>query len=243
MQSFNPLVLFQALILGHVCLLSNAFVGPNYGFRPQKTQVFAPMEKSRFGNQWTVMQNSQTTLVQGTAIPRIGEEDLNSLSQKGYVVIRDFIPNNLVHSLQNDVQDLRQKGKFRVARIGQDSTNTLNTEIRVAETCFIGPDKLGDCSSDSRSKLYTILDTLRSDLSGNSVLDKREPSGELVTAAPALDVKLSETLYAYYPEGGFYRRHRDAITGSASVLRKYSLLLYLNENWSPEDGGKLRLHM
>eukprot|EP00565_Helicotheca_tamesis_P006383 CAMPEP_0185730718 /NCGR_PEP_ID=MMETSP1171-20130828/10775_1 /TAXON_ID=374046 /ORGANISM="Helicotheca tamensis, Strain CCMP826" /LENGTH=156 /DNA_ID=CAMNT_0028399831 /DNA_START=477 /DNA_END=947 /DNA_ORIENTATION=+ len=59
----------------------------------------------------------------------------------------------------------------------------------------------------------------------------------------ALDEKLSELLYAYYPLGGFYKRHVDAVQGSASVLRCFSLLLYLNEEWGEEDGGQLRIHL
>jgi Rps23 Pro-64 3,4-dihydroxylase Tpa1-like proline 4-hydroxylase len=60
-----------------------------------------------------------------------------------------------------------------------------------------------------------------------------------------LDPNLTELLYAYYPLGGYYRRHRDAIPNSASVLRKYSLLLYLNdETYDPVvDGGQLRMHL
>jgi SM-20-related protein len=58
-----------------------------------------------------------------------------------------------------------------------------------------------------------------------------------------LDSSLTELLYAYYPRGGFYRRHRDAIPGSASVLRTYSLLLYLNKDWTSKDGGELLLHL
>jgi len=50
-------------------------------------------------------------------------------------------------------------------------------------------------------------------------------------------------MYAYYPQGGFYRRHRDAEPGSVSNWRKYSLLLYLNEkDWMQQDGGQLRIH-
>jgi Rps23 Pro-64 3,4-dihydroxylase Tpa1-like proline 4-hydroxylase len=98
--------------------------------------------------------------------------------------------------------------------------------------------------NQSRDKLYAILDTLRADLSGNDMFDIMDnKSGELVRAAPALDKSLSELLYAYYPKGGFYRRHTDAVQNSASVLRSYSLLLYLNNEWEESDGGHLRVHL
>eukprot|EP00591_Stephanopyxis_turris_P004775 CAMPEP_0195508106 /NCGR_PEP_ID=MMETSP0794_2-20130614/1408_1 /TAXON_ID=515487 /ORGANISM="Stephanopyxis turris, Strain CCMP 815" /LENGTH=289 /DNA_ID=CAMNT_0040634981 /DNA_START=230 /DNA_END=1099 /DNA_ORIENTATION=+ len=186
---------------------------------------------------------ASSVLSQRNAGSVISDAQLDELSSQDYVVIRDFIPNDLVAALRNDVSRLRNNGKFKVARIGQDYTNNLNEDIRVAETCFIGPSKLQDCKDDGRSRLYQILEDLRADLSGNSKFDVvAEDTGELKLAAPALDSKLSEQLYAYYPEGGFYRRHCDAIVGSASVLRAYSLLLYLNEDWNTDDGGELRLH-
>ncbi len=148
----------------------------------------------------------------------------------------------------------------------KDSTNTLNTNIRVAETCFIGENKLSDATNAARDdELYTILDTVRTDLSGNPMLDvMNDADGELIRASPALDKSLTELLYAYYPRGGYYRRHVDAVQNSASVLRCYSLLLYLNVNsnvsgnvsgndsdndndklkWDSEtNGGCLRIHL
>jgi SM-20-related protein len=159
-----------------------------------------------------------------TVMPRIQDADLAELESKGFVVIPDFLPADLQAALRQDVVNLRSDQKFNIAKIGQDSTNALNEDIRVAETCFIGPTKLKDVPSDARKQLYQVLDQVRSDLPG------------------PLDPNLTELLYAYYPKGGFYRRHRDAIPGSASVLRSYSLLLYLNENWTPKDGGQLLLH-
>mmetsp|Transcript_14620 Transcript_14620/g.19090 ORF Transcript_14620/g.19090 Transcript_14620/m.19090 type:complete len:323 (-) Transcript_14620:273-1241(-) len=169
--------------------------------------------------------------------------DIEKLATQDYTVIPNFISEDLVDELAKDVTNLRSKNKFKVARIGQDSTNALNQEIRVAETCFLGEGKLGDVPSPARNRLYEALNSARTSLSGNTMLDIQNwQTGEVERGAPALDRELTEMLYAYYPSGGFYRRHRDAIPGSASVLRCYSLLLYLNKNWSKEDKGELRMH-
>ena len=157
-------------------------------------------------------------------MPRIQDADLATLQSQGYVVIPDFLPASLQEALRQDVSNLRDTHHFKIAKIGQDSTNALNEDIRVAETCFLGPSKLQDVPSPARNELYKVLDQVRSVLPG------------------PLDPNLTELLYAYYPKGGFYRRHRDAIPGSASVLRSYSLLLYLNKDWKPKDGGQLLLH-
>jgi len=167
-------------------------------------------------------------------IPRLDPSDLETLRDQGYVIVEDFLPSeSWMEALREDVLQLRQKNKFKIAKIGQDSTNALNEEIRVAETCFLGRDKpeLRDVPNPVRERLYDVLDTLRLDL------QEGEHNANL-------DPNLSEFLYAYYPTGGFYRRHRDAVKGSASWLREYSLLLYLNdESYDPDiDGGRLRVH-
>ena len=180
--------------------------------------------------------------IQSTEIPQITQQDIDSLSKKGYVIIPNFLPRELVDELRDDILQLRSGAAFKEAKIGQDSTNSLNKSIRIAETCFIGRNRpeltriTGDDSVRDRSSgLYDILDNLCDNLVD---LCWKESEAKL-------DKSLTELLYAYYPTGGFYRRHRDAIPNSASVLRKYSLLLYLNrDGWSPEiDAGQLRIHL
>jgi SM-20-related protein len=174
--------------------------------------------------------------------PQITQEQIGNLSNKGYVIIPNFLPQNLVDELRDDILELRSGNAFREAKIGQDSTNNLNKSIRIAETCFIGRNRpeltriTGDDSiRDRRSGLYDILDGLC-----DSLVDLCWKESQA-----KLDKSLTELLYAYYPSGGFYRRHRDAIPNSASVLRKYSLLLYLNrDSWNPDtDAGQLRIHL
>jgi SM-20-related protein len=180
-----------------------------------------------------------------TAMPRLTEEHLKELDTKKFVIIPDFLSSTPLDDLRSDVLELRNThNKFKVAKIGQDATNELNTNIRVAETCFIGPTKteqeLPTSSSTknptARSDLYKILDQVRVDLCRSS------------TRSRTLDAGLTELLYAYYPKGGYYRRHVDAVSKSASVLRSISLLLYLNPaDWNSmqqnDDGGQLRIHL
>jgi SM-20-related protein len=49
-----------------------------------------------------------------------------------------------------------------------------------------------------------------------------------------------ESHYAYYPPGGFYRKHLDAFKGEGNRL--LSVVLYLNDEWLPDDGGELVLY-
>lgn len=161
------------------------------------------------------------------------------------MIIPNFLPRSLVDELRRDIAALRAAGAFKRANIGQDRTNALNTDVRVAETCFLGRDRPeltalasaggADSARDRPDGLYDALDGLGAAL------------GDLARAdlGTRLDASLAELLYAYYPQGGFYRRHRDAVPNSASTLRVYSLLLYLNpDGWDPQaDAGQLRLHL
>ena len=45
--------------------------------------------------------------------------------------------------------------------------------------------------------------------------------------------------FAVYPEGGFYKAHLDRHRGS--LERVVTVILYLNADWQPGDGGELKI--
>ena len=45
--------------------------------------------------------------------------------------------------------------------------------------------------------------------------------------------------YALYEKGSFYTKHRDQFRNNDS--RQYSMIMYLNADWKPGDGGELRI--
>jgi SM-20-related protein len=49
-----------------------------------------------------------------------------------------------------------------------------------------------------------------------------------------------EAHLALYPPGAFYKAHFDSFRGAAN--RMVSLVIYLNRDWRPGDGGELLLH-
>ena len=168
--------------------------------------------------------------------------DLQHLADHGFVVVEDFLSESLRDDLREDVVNLRSLDLFKIAKIGHDGLvqdeNVPFRDIRFSETCFIGKAKEPGPTSKARQQLYNVLDELKVELNTNDVVKH----GHLTKNVPSLDSDLEELMYAYYPRGGYYRRHRDAEPESVSNWRRYSLLLYLNENWKPEDGGQLRIH-
>jgi hypothetical protein len=169
--------------------------------------------------------------------------DLQQLADTGYVVIENFLPESLANELNLDVLELRALGKFKLAKNGQDGMvqdeNTPFRNINYSETCFIGRTNEPEPKSKARTMLYDLLDNLRGEL--NTSTDVKE--GTFSETVPLLDKDMEELMYAQYPQGGYYRRHRDVEPESASNWRKYSLLLYLNRNWTQRDGGQLRIHL
>ena len=83
--------------------------------------------------------SSSSSLFAGlsAALPRIHDSAFQELATKKFAVIPNFLPAEHCELLKEDIKKLRQQSKFKVARLGQDSTNQLNEE-----TCFLGVDKL-----------------------------------------------------------------------------------------------------
>eukprot|EP00622_Pseudochattonella_farcimen_P003471 FR738657.1.p1 GENE.FR738657.1~~FR738657.1.p1 ORF type:complete len:152 (+),score=2.52 FR738657.1:192-647(+) len=58
-----------------------------------------------------------------------------------------------------------------------------------------------------------------------------------------LDAPLTELKYAYYPNGGHYRRHVDALNAGIVTAREWSFICYLNNGWRESDGGHPRVYL
>lgn len=150
-----------------------------------------------------------------------------NLGKHGYAILDNFIQDaSTLQELSSDVDTLREEGRFRCARVGLDTE--LNSNIRIAENCFLHNGRQDAYPNTARQATLERLVQLRNELS--------RLSGE------SLDPELDDLLYVYYPNGGFYARHVDATAGTPTVLRKFSILLYLNtSDWTDNMGGQLRL--
>lgn len=178
------------------------------------------------------------------AVGDISPSHLQQLADNGHVVVENFISKELQDDLRKDVFELRSLQKFKIARIGHDGMvqdeNTPFRDVRWSETCFIGKNGAEEehphCKA--RTELHSILEGLKTELDTNALVT----NGHVTKNVPTLDSDMEELMYAYYPKGGYYRRHKDADPDTVSTVRKYSFLLYLNQDWASQDGGALRIH-
>lgn len=150
-----------------------------------------------------------------------------ALRTTGFAVVPEFLSPSAVLAVKSDISALRGGGRFASAGVGDASTNRLDASVRQCEQCFLYPQLKHGGGGDQagRSVLYDSLGALAAELQRDG--------------GPALDALLTEGLYARYPGGGYYRRHVDSVAGTASEIRQWSYLLYLNEQWQPGDGGEV----
>lgn len=145
---------------------------------------------------------------------------IEALANQGWVVVPDFL--NTEQSLQLREQALSRysAGEFKQASIGQGNTKTIQTEIRRDAVLW-----LDDHENGIAGEFLAWLAGLRTELNQELFLSLVE----------------AELHFALYPEGGFYRKHIDNFRGSSARL--VTVILYLNPDWQPEQGGQLRLYL
>ena len=147
----------------------------------------------------------------------IYEKIATAIADQGYIVLPSALPDELVTSLFVHFQSL-DRDEFRNAGIGRECDHQLNPFVRNDEICWI------DGSHDTTRAYLAWIENLRLALNRRLFLGLFDYECE----------------YAYYPEGAFYKKHKDAFHGNTN--RILSLVLYLNPNWMPGDGGELQLY-
>jgi SM-20-related protein len=140
------------------------------------------------------------------------------LSIDGLSVRDRFLAPSQVRALVDCANLRRERGDFHAARIGSERSLQRREEIRGDSTCWIVPPLL-----PAERTLLEELERLRLELNAQAWLGLFE----------------LELHYARYPPGAGYARHVDQPLGREQ--RQVSLVLYLNEGWTPAAGGELRM--
>lgn len=143
-----------------------------------------------------------------------------SLEDHGWASSDSIVPPSLTQSLYSHAHQLWQQGFFRPASVGRLGGLVHDPDIRGDAICW-----LEETSPDTPiAKFRTWAEQLRTDLNRGFFLGLRS----------------AEFHFARYEPGRGYARHVDQHVGSEA--RKISLVLYLNEEWEPDDGGELCLY-
>lgn len=152
------------------------------------------------------------------------EEVLDRISaeiyQNSYVIIDDFVDEEFRKALLQEQTELLEKGMFRHAAVGKGGQMQVRTEIRSDEVLWMDQDHLSPLQAAYWEKIGQI----------RQVLNQR----------CFLGLRSFEGHFARYPIGSFYKKHLDQF--HAVPHRVVTVILYLNDSWSAEDEGALRMY-
>jgi SM-20-related protein len=141
--------------------------------------------------------------------------------QKSYVIVDNFVDGEFQSALLAEQMKLVTQGKFRHAAVGKGGQKQVRTEIRGDEVHWMDADDL----SPLQAAYWEKLEEIRKVLNQRCFLGLRSFEGH----------------FARYPIGSFYKRHLDQF--QAGPHRVVTVILYLNEAWSQEDEGVLRMYI
>jgi SM-20-related protein len=149
------------------------------------------------------------------------ENILNDLEQRGWSVQEHFFTNELTQQLKETLVHLHQQGNFKQAGIGRKNNTHIEQSIRSDEISWFEETNL----NESQQKFINISKTLQESINQKFYLGLFE----------------LEIHFALYAPDAFYKRHLDQHKNQDA--RVITLIVYLNENWSKEDGGELQLYL
>ncbi|HTE24040.1 2OG-Fe(II) oxygenase [Flavitalea sp.] len=91
-----------------------------------------------------------------------------------------------------------------------------------------------------RSDIIYWLDRNHDNIHENSFFDLMDAFIIYLNETCYTGITSYEFHYTLYEKGSFYKKHIDQFQGNDS--RKYSMIMYLNDEWESADGGELRIH-
>ncbi len=153
------------------------------------------------------------------AAPLLSASDLDTLAEVGWVAGDGFVNDDTLHAALDELEHLRHDGELRRAGISRGDEHRLDSAQRRDSIAWVDP----STSTPALNRLHERFTGLQHELNRGLFASLRR----------------FELQSAWYPPGGFYRRHYDAFAGSTNRL--LTAIVYLNPAWSPADGGELRV--
>lgn len=141
----------------------------------------------------------------------------DALSEEGYIVIPRALDVSVLNGLQQRVTSLSPE-QWLSAGVGRNTDFQKNKKIRSDNIFWISKD------DPQESAFLQNMELLRQGLNQRLYMGLFDFEGHFAT----------------YPEGAYYQKHVDALRGRSN--RMLTVILYLNKDWSIEDGGQLLMY-
>lgn len=148
------------------------------------------------------------------------DELAQGLCESGWLIFdtTPWLGPELLRALQQEITVLDQNDALKIAGVGRGSAPVQDRSVRRDKIAWL------QGSTPTQAVLFEFLEGLRVGLNQRLFLG----------------LKRFEAHYATYHCGDFYKPHVDSFQGRAS--RIVSLVLYLNDDWQPSDGGALQIY-
>lgn len=144
---------------------------------------------------------------------------MDAFEQRGWASMLAYVGDADSARLRQECEQAYEKGEFKQAGVGRGENRQVRGEIRSDHVLWL---QNGEFAAEQ--DLYLAkLELLRLALNQRFFLGLFDFEGH----------------FAIYPEGGFYKTHLDRHAGTSD--RIVTVILYLNPDWQPGDGGELKL--
>ena len=148
---------------------------------------------------------------------QLDEAQLDAFARSGLLIIDNFLDDRLIAEALAEAKHWQAQEAFKEAGIGKLDKHHIQENYRSDRIKWINPD---DCLPATKAYL-NILEALMQQISREFFLSLKD----------------YECMYAIYPKGSFYKKHKDQFEQQAH--RIISVVLYMNENWNEDFGGQL----
>jgi SM-20-related protein len=148
------------------------------------------------------------------------EAAIDGLVANGWAVIDDFFSADLCGTLRQTVIDDEKSGHFKKAGIGRGTTFQVDSSLR--------------------ADYIRWIDEYEDNAGVNQAREQIEGLRIQVNRALYLGLNDFEGHLTHYPAGPGYTKHVDRFQDNNA--RTLSFVSYLNENWTSNDGGSLKIY-
>lgn len=145
---------------------------------------------------------------------------VDDLAERGWSQQNLFLPDALTRALAAECRQRAAEGELAPAAVGRGPFSEIREGIRGDRIQWIEPGQAQACD-----RYLGLMDSLR----------------EAMNRGLFLGLEDFESHFALYPSGAFYLKHVDRFRDDDR--RMVSAVLYLNDDWLPEQGGQLRMYL
>ncbi len=158
--------------------------------------------------------------IQQTLLQDIFDSFIDSYIENKIGISNSFLSEALALQLKVNLEERYKHQFFKPAGIGNDETVNQNKTIRSDKIYWLDRSQ----GNEAECIFFDLIDTFTLHLNTTCFTG----------------ITGYEFHYALYEAGSFYSKHLDQFRNNSS--RQFSMIMYLNENWLPGDGGELCIH-